>query len=159
MSFRFPVTTQDPVRTIGAYSTTRTVVVRGTGTGADVAHRLTCPPGHRYRVTGITWRNAYNADTDQYMKAAYVTNQPINNILWQHYFAPYVAAALYTGAGCIGGAEATITFSDGAQAYSETVVSLPDIILEDAWYFELTAYNLEATSTYGLYITYEDLVL
>lgn len=161
MTWRVPVATQEPVQTRAAYSTTRTVNINGPGDAgaSDYSLRVTCPSGHRYRIVSVVWRNDWNADTDQYMSCGIWTNQPARNQVWRHYFAPFVAAARYTGAGIIGGADSTMTFSDGAQPYSETTIALPDMILEDDWYFEITANNVGAVSNYNMYVTYEDLVL
>jgi len=159
--FPVPVRTQEPIHVVGARSTTRTVNINGVGdVGAgDYELIVTCPSGHRYRIIGVVWRNDWNADTDQYMKLSYITNQPVKNVVYTHYCAPYVAQGRYTGAGCIGGSESNVTFSEGAQPYSETTVRLPDIVLEDDWYFVLAAHNVGAASTYNLYVTYEDMVL
>ena len=160
MPYRIPVVTQEPVNIRPPYSVMRTVAWRPvlTAVVTDYTWRaVEVPSTSRRRVLGVVWRLIPNADTDQYLEFTIVTDTPSDNIAWKTRCAPYQAGYLFGSLG-IGMSEGDSTVPDGATTIYEHRGSLPDIIMQGNWYFEVKGNNLDNQTAVTVYVTYEEVI-
>jgi len=158
MSFRFPVTTQEPVGTQRPKRVVRTRVYRGLGTAvpADVTINIPVPGGQRWRIVNIVWRIGYAADRDQVMRITFLNGNTVDNVIFLQYAAPYDKVALEVGNAYHGAAGTLTEWSEGGQTYRYQGKGIPDFELQEGMELEIVIENMGATDFYGIYVTYEE---
>lgn len=157
-NWRVPVATQQPVGTQRPKRVVRTVVRRGVGAGADITNRFTVPPGQRWRIVNIVWRIGYVADRDQVMRITYLNGNPVDNVIFLQYAAPYDKNALEVGNAYHGAAGTLTEWAEGAQTYRYQGKGLPDFELDENMIVEVVIENMGAGDFYSIYVTYEEVV-
>ena len=156
MSWRVPVTTQQPLGTQRPKRVVRTVVRRGIGVAGDVTLTFPVPGGQRWRIVNIVWRLAYNADHDQVMRITYLNGNPVDNIIFLQYAAPYDKNSLEVGNAYHGAAGTLTEWAEGAQTYRYQGKGIPDFELSEGMALEIVIENRAVNESYGIYMTYEE---
>ncbi|MFA5187572.1 MAG: hypothetical protein WC551_13920 [Patescibacteria group bacterium] len=160
---RLPVRTQEPVEVRSRYFTNRTYLEELTGVGgalADYNVRIKVDPGKVWRVLSLVWRSVQNADTDQYFDF-FIRDMKYGpgNIMFQDKWQPHSGNAIYYGSAAIGISRASVPFSVGAQAYVHDAIPLPDMVLKDGMEALFYLRNIDANSTYNLFMFYEEVAV
>lgn len=163
MSFRFPVTTQEPVLT----RDDRPVLMQlrrynfGPGTlsaSNPLVHELTMPTAKQWMLVSVLVRWNNNVDNDQYLTFNIENRQPdgVGNVYFSNGIAmtnPGSNGIVY-GHWLLGGAFGSETLTVGAQPYITRHYPLPPVWLDPSSVLEWSFHNATANDTAIIWLSY-----
>ena len=164
MSFRFPVTTQEPLQTAAMASPSIKRVFRRLqqDVNGNLKERVVVPTGERWRVFEVYIYSQYGGiDNGQYNELVFATSTGETAATVHYaYFNTWVSktackSVFLIGAG--GGSSQSSAAAVVPQRYY--CYGLPDIVLEGSDYVEIRAFNYGATEDILIYVMYEQVQL
>jgi len=161
MSFRFPVSTQEPVHVDGPRHIRRSMVRRYVDVNGDLSVEFEVPAGQRWRIINILTDCVYGAVAqNQRVEVELDTAEPdeTGNLLWFCVFGAHQANThVFTSLSPHGyGTTSAILAVGGARYY--TAYGMPDVILDEFSTIELRAYNFTATDDLVFWMSYEEII-
>ena len=156
MSFRFPVTTQEPLQ-VNDSEPLRTVRVRRfahNAGGADFEDVLTVPPGYKWRIISVTGTLYPGVVANQLTELVIRSDATDGegNIIYDCW-SMWCGAALFRifGLWTMGGASEVVNLGD----YQQYQHAIPDVWIPENYRVSIFGRNVNALDTSLYYVAYE----